>query len=87
MDVSKRIICLTQERWIHIQKHSEMAGKMEKIKEALIKPTIVHQASRDSSVRYYYKHDKEQKKYLFVSVKYLNHHGFIITSFYTDTTL
>ncbi len=79
-----RLIRLTNERWAHIIKHPEMANKIEQIKETLTHPTKITAFVFDSRVRFYYRYYKERNGYLFVSVKYLNGEGFIITSFYTD---
>ena len=83
-DKSGRRIHLSQERWAHIQKHSEMTNQAENIIHTLQFPDKILQFEYDPKVRFYFKHSKERKQYLFVSVKYLNGEGFIITSFYTD---
>ncbi len=83
-DISQRKIHLTKERWAHIQKHPEMANCVEHIKEVLLKPTMITEGY-DVNVKFYYRYEKEEKQYLFVSVKYLNGEGFVITSFYTDS--
>ncbi|MDD9953661.1 MAG: PBECR2 nuclease fold domain-containing protein [Candidatus Woesearchaeota archaeon] len=84
IDISKRRIHLSRERWAHIQKHPEMSDQIEAIKETLQQPDEITNFSHDDSVRFYYKYYKENRTYLFISVKYLNGKGFIITSFYTD---
>ena len=83
-DKSGRIIYLTGERWIHILKHAEMSNQIEQIKDVLLHPDKITDVSYDLDVRFYYKYYKDRKEYLFISVKYLNGEGFIITSFYTD---
>ena len=83
-DKSGRNIHLSDERWTHIQKHPEMSGNIEQIKETLVKPTLIIPQDYDPNVRFYFRFYKDMKKFLFVSVKYLNGDGFIITSFYTD---
>ncbi len=83
-DKSKRLIYLTRDRWVHIQKHPEMSGRLEEIKETLISPDVINKFEYDMNVRVYYKYYKIRKEYLLVSVKYLNGKGFIITSFYTN---
>ncbi|RJQ16893.1 hypothetical protein C4573_02425 [Candidatus Woesearchaeota archaeon] len=83
-DKTGRVIHLSKERWSHIQKHPEMSGKLEHIKEALQKPQLIQGFSYDPAMKFYYNYDKSEKKYLFISVKYLNGEGFVITSFFTD---
>ncbi len=81
-DKSGRIIYLTDERWKHILKHPEMANQLEQIKDTLLHPDTI--TEQDPDVHFYYKYYKSRKEYLFISVKYLNGKGFVITSFYTD---
>jgi len=83
-DKSGRNIYITSERWRHILKHPEMSDKIEEIKETLLSPTKITIAYYDPNVRFYFRYYKERKEYLFISVKYLNGKGYIITSFYTD---
>ena len=83
-DKSGRAIYLTHERWTHIQKHLEMPNQLELIKDTLLHPDKITIVDYDPNVRFYYRYYKERREYLFVSVKYLNGKGYIITSFYTD---
>lgn len=83
-DKSGRSIYMTRERWTHVLQHPEMMNQANNIMDALSQPDKVTRVFYDAAVRFYYKFNKERKKYLFVSVKYLNGEGFIITSFYTD---
>lgn len=83
-DKSGRIIYLTDERWKHILKHPEMANQLEQIKDTLSQPDTIKIIEQDLDVRFYYRYYKDRREYLFISVKYLNGEGFIITSFYTD---
>ena len=83
-DKSGRNIYLTDERWKHILKHSEMSNQLEQIKDVLLYPDKITNVNYDPDVGFYYKYYKDRKEYLFISVKYLNGEGFIITSFYTD---
>ena len=82
-----RIIYLSKERWNHILvEHPEIANKVELIKEALQNSVAIRESVYDEQVRWYYIYDKKRTspaKFMFVSVKYLNGHGFIITVFYT----
>lgn len=83
-DKSGRKIHLSKERWSHIQKHPEMVSKIEHIKETLKYPDAIKEFEYDPEVHFYYRFYKERREYLFISVRYLNGNGFIITSFYTD---
>ena len=84
-DKSGRKIHLSDERWKHIViEHSDLANKIEDIKDAVSNPLIIGKSVYDENVRYYQKYYKKLSKYLLVSVKYLNGEGFIITAFYTS---
>lgn len=83
-DKTGRTICLTKERWAHVQKHPEMSDQTEQVKETLRHPDLITQFSYDPKVSFYYRYFKDKKQCLFISVKYLNGEGFVITSFYTD---
>jgi hypothetical protein len=83
-DKTGRTIYLTKERWAHIQKHPEMSDQAEQVKDTLRYPDKIMPFSYDAAVSFYYRYYKEKKQYLFISVKYLNGEGFVITSFYTD---
>ena len=83
-DKSGRNIYLTDERWKHILKHPEMANQLEQIKDTLLHPDTITKVEHDPDVGFYYRYYKDRKEYLFISVKYLNGEGYIITSFYTD---
>ncbi|PIN92913.1 hypothetical protein COU54_05095 [Candidatus Pacearchaeota archaeon CG10_big_fil_rev_8_21_14_0_10_31_24] len=87
VDKTERKIHLTKERWNHILKHPNMDDSIEKIKKALENPTTIRYNENDEKVRYYYlefKSNYPSERYLLISVKYLNNHGFIITSFFTN---
>ena len=83
-DRTGRNIHLSDERWVHINKHPKISSRMELIKETLEKPDKITESYDEDGVWFYYKYDKQEKEYVFVSVKYLNGYGFIITSFYTN---
>ena len=84
IDITRRKIYLTSERFKHIMKHPIMQGKLEFIKETLERPHKIIGYDEDKNVGLYFRYYKNMKQYLFISVKYLNGKGFIITSFYTD---
>lgn len=82
---SGRVVYLTDERWKHIStEHPLLANKIEDIKDALVAPLSIRKSKFDENVRHYYKYYKNLRKYLMVSVKYLNGGGFVITAFYTN---
>jgi len=71
----------------HLKTSSIGENQIELIKETLKQPLTIRYFSEDESVRYFYKDLKNkspQERYLFVSVKYLNGDGFVITSFFTN---
>ena len=82
-----RKIRLTKKQWKHIQKHPHMHESLEIIKDTIKNPLTKRFDEFDESVNYFYREYKEmepRERYLFVSVKYLNGEGFVITSFYTN---
>ena len=84
-DKTARKIKLTKRQWAHITtKHPNMSGKEEEIKKALENPDTILPHKFDENAGNYYKYNKKEKAYLFVSAKYLNGDGFVITSFYTQ---
>ena len=84
VDKTGRQIRLTRERWSHIAiKHSDVSDKIEEIKLALIKPTLLALQKFDNIKANYYRYYKIQKDYLLVGVKCLNGEGYITTAFFT----
>ncbi len=86
-DKTGRTIQLSKERYKHILKHPSMHNQIENIQDTLKNPTTIRYSEEDKNVVYFYKDFKNRdpvEKYLFISVKYLNGEGFIITSFYTN---
>ena len=87
-DRYRRKIHLSKERWKHIiHDHPEMSGKLNEIENLVRSPLIIKDSKDGENVKHYYKYYKNLKqkaKYLLVSVKYLNEHGYVITSFYVD---
>ena len=83
IDKTGRKILLTKKEWEHITKiHSEMANYLEDIKKTIEKPLKIIFQEKGNLYRYYsyLKSRNHPEKYLRVIVKYLNNHGFIITS-------
>ncbi len=85
IDKTGRKIHLSKERWSHITTiHSEMNNYLEQIKQTLIKPSKIVPHEKENLRNYYsyLKHRKHPEKYLRIIVKYLNNHGFIITTLF-----
>ncbi len=87
-DKTGRKIHLTKERWTHIKKHSHMdENMMEELKKILKEGSIIRYSEDNENVLFYYREFKKmpsEERYLFVSVKYLNNEGFVVTSFFTN---
>ncbi len=84
IDKTGRKIHLSKERWKHIcAKHSDMTDKVEYIKNTLRNPTLIIPHKFADDMRNYYLYYKPEKCYFLVSVKYLNHEGYVTTAFMT----
>ena len=85
-DRTGRQIRLPTERWKHIIQEHPHLQNVEEIREALTNPLKITSSKNDPEwVRYYFRYNKNTKRYLMVAVKYLNGDGFIITAFYRRT--
>jgi len=83
IDKFGRKIHLSKERWgQHIKPIHPEIQNPEEIEEVLKNPGIVNPSDRDENVRWYYKYNKQRKRYFKVSVKYLNGKGYVITAHY-----
>ena len=82
-DKTGRKIHLSKERWNHISQEHPETREPEEIEKILINPEIIIQSDRDEIVRWYFCYVKNKKRYLKVSVKYLNGYGYVITAHYT----
>jgi hypothetical protein len=82
-DKNNKIIYLPKERWRHIRTEHPYIINPDEIKKVLINPDKITESDRDETVRWYYLYNKNKKRYLKVSVKYLNNHGFVITAHFT----
>jgi len=82
IDKSERIIHLSHERGNHITTEHPEITNVNLIIDALTHPNLIKRSHYDERVRWYYREHKPQRKYLFVSVKYLNGHGFVITAYF-----
>ncbi len=81
-DKTGRKIRLTKESWKHITNEHPEITDFEEIKQTLINPLTIKTSTYNTDVRWYYRLNKERKRYLMVSVKYLNGEGFVITAYY-----
>lgn len=82
-DRANRIIRLNKKEWRHIVREHPFIT-IEEIKETLLLPLIIKDSFYDQEgVKWYYRFNKVIKRYTFVSVKYLNGDGFVITAFRT----
>jgi hypothetical protein len=84
IDKTGRKIHLSKERWNeHIRPIHPELREPEEIERVLKNPEVIMQSDRDENVQWYFLYNKIKKKYLKVSVKYLNGNGYIITAYYT----
>lgn len=70
-----------------MKKHPMISTYFEEMQIALRNPTAITISLIDSSVHYYYLYLKNKagpNKYLFLSVKYLNGEGYVISSYFED---
>ena len=87
IDKTGRKIHLSNERWRHIRKRHPEVEEYDSIVDALMRPDKVTNYHIDESIVYYYKYYKSRPspdKYLLIVVKYLNGHGYVLTSYYED---
>ena len=84
-DKSNRKIHLSKERWGHIRKRHPEVEDIEIIEQTLKNPDKITANFTDETINRYYKYFKDRKpprKYLLISVKYLNGEGFVTTAFF-----
>lgn len=82
-DKTGRKIHLSKERWSHIRTEHREIEDPEEIKQILVNPIKILESDRDPNVRWYFVYKKHKKRYLKISVKYLNEEGYVITAHYT----
>jgi hypothetical protein len=82
-DKTGRKIILTENRWEHIIQHKGMEQYLGEIKDVLINPDFTVPHFYDKTKRNYYKYYKNKKRYLLISVKYINGEGEVKTAFMT----
>jgi len=79
---SDRIIRLTQAQWSHISyRHPELTGRTNAIRDTLLHPLKIIELN-NKKIKYY-SYLKEERCFLMVAVRILNHHGFIMTAYFT----
>lgn len=83
-DKSGRIIRLTEERIKHIYKHPEMQNKLDLVEKTITNSDYVEEDLYRRKILYYYRYIKEEKKYVMVTVKLTNSHGYILTAYLTE---
>lgn len=77
-----KTIFLRDRQWKHIKyRHPEMANRLIDIEETVRNPIKIIRHSDDTTK--FYKFIKNEKKYMMVAVKLLNHKGFIVTAYLT----
>lgn len=80
---SGRKIHLSKERWSHIRKEHPDITHTEEIIKTLFCPDKINLSDKDESVRWYYLYNKLRRRFMKVSVKYLNGNAYFITCHYT----
>ena len=82
-DYKNKLVRLTDERMSHIEKHAELQGMEDQIKETLREPDIVVRG-HDVNLNYRYDNTRIGNKWLCVVVKYVNDDAFIVTAYLTN---
>jgi hypothetical protein len=81
-------IALTMRGYGHIsERHPEVSGEIEKMKETLVNPQVIRRSMYDDTVWMFYRLFEKTpvgRKYLMVGVKLYNIEGTVITSYFTD---
>lgn len=84
---SKRLI-LTRGKYEHVcERHSEVFGEVDKLRETLASPQIVRRSVYDERVWLFCRYFEETpvtEKYLMVAVRIINDEGLVVTSYFTD---
>lgn len=83
VDKSGRKIHLSKERWAHIKMEHPHIIKPEEIEKVIVSPDKITDSDKDSNVKWCFLYNKLRKRYLKVSVKYLNGEGYVITAHFT----
>ena len=86
-DYMHRRVRLTEERWVHILDHPEMADQRERLVETVAAPDIVIATVLDETVLAYhrlYDATPVTRKYMVVIVKLASDDAFVLTAYYTS---
>ena len=83
IDKKGRKVILSRENWKHILRHKGMEQYIENIKQAISNPTANYPHKHHQYKENYYLYFKDIRRYLLVSVKYLNNEGDVKTAFIT----
>jgi len=84
-DKSGRKIYLSKERWSHIRRKHPEVEESEIIEQTLINPDKINSNYTNETMNRYYKFFKWRelpRKYLLVSVKYLNGEGYVVSAYF-----
>jgi hypothetical protein len=81
-------IALAKRGYEHIsERHPEVSGEVEKMKETLVTPQVIRKSTYDDKVWLFYRLFQKtpvSRKYLMVGVKVFNGEALVITSYFTD---
>jgi hypothetical protein len=69
------------------ERHPEVSGEFEKMKETLVNPQIIRRSMYDENVWLFYRLFRKtpvSRKYLMVGVRLFNNEGIVITGYFTD---
>lgn len=81
-DKNGKKIRLTQRQYSHmLRRHSYMYGYIEEIKETIMKPDKLIFSNFKGYYYKGYKNLKSPNRFIVVVVRYLNNHGFVLTSY------
>ncbi len=85
--LSKKI-ALTANGYEHVsERHPEVSGEVEKMRNTLVNPQVIRKSTYEDKVWLFYRlFDKTpvSRKYLMVGVRLFNNEGIVITSYFTD---
>ena len=83
---TKRVI-LSETKYKHIcEKHPEVRGELERMKETLVSPQTIRRSAYDEKVWLFYRFFRKtpvSAKYLMVAVRLFNAEGLVVTSYFT----
>jgi hypothetical protein len=81
-------VALTKHAYEHVsERHPEVSGVVELIKQTLVDPQVIRRSMYDDKVWLFYRLFNKTpvgRKYLMVDVKLYNGEGTVITSYFTD---